>query len=335
MLLLSKALAPCIVSLAVIVALLPPVARPSHAAEDPCPEPNNTFQAACFLGQDSDAFGYLASQDDVDAYRIEVLDFNAIVRIELVDRPRPYRVELADWNGRVIVGSDPDGVIDTIVGPPGAYYVFVHAANGPVSASEPYRLTRTLQYPNAQTPDVLYSNELRHGARPEAKHDGAAEYSSEGSKFTIRMTATGTPEDPKFAASLWGPELSDFLLTVDTRMESEGLAGYHIFFRFDAESGYVVFVTSNRNVILTKAGRGWGEDVAQAVPKALDLEGGVNRTTIRCVGDEIQVWINGEPVISHRDDMKSKGRFGFGSATVGPPPTVIFDNILATTPGGE
>jgi hypothetical protein len=25
----------------------------------------------------------------------------------------------------------------------------------------------------------------------------------------------------------------------------------------------------------------------------------------------------------------------FGAATVGPPPTVVFDNIIATTPGGE
>ncbi|MCC7371529.1 MAG: hypothetical protein IT306_24125 [Chloroflexi bacterium] len=321
-------------SLILVAPLILTGASTSYAAEDPCPEPNDSFQAACFLGQDSDAFGYLSASNDVDAYRIEVLDFNATVRLRLVERPGPYQIELADWNGKIVVGSGTGGVIETKLTSPGAYYVFVHAANGPASASAPYRLSRELQYPGAKAPDILYSNELRFGAEPEEKVDTGAEYSSEGSKFTIRMLEAGTPDTTKFAASLWGPELSDFTLTVDTRMQSQGLAGYHLSFRITENSGYVLLVTAARAIALGRTGSGDAQILAHAMPKSLDLEGGVNRTTIRCVGDEIRVWINGEQVIRVRDDGPRAGRFGFGAATAGPPPTITFDNILATTPGG-
>lgn len=303
----------------------------AHAAEDPCPEPNDTFQAACFLGQDDDAIGYLASPNDVDAYRIEVLDFNAVTRIQLLDRPLPYAVELADWNGKVIA-SGKDGTIETKLAQPGAYYVFVHTTDGRASATAAYRLHRELQYPSGKTPDILYSNELRFGAEPEAKVDNGAEYSSDGGRFTIKMLTPGAPGDAKGAISLWGPELTDFTLTIDTRMESEGLAGYNIFFRFSDDVGYALIVTAERLVGFGKAGGDQTQMLATAMPKSLDLTGGVNRTTIHCVGDQIRIWINGEEVIHGRDATRLKGRFGFGAITTGAPPTVIFDNILATTP---
>ena len=311
--------------------MLVPLVPIAHAAEDPCPESNNTFQTACFLGQDDDAIGYLSSADDSDAYRIEVLDFNATVRIRLVERPLPYQIELADWNGKVIA-SGPGGTIETKLSQPGAYYIFVHTSDGRASPTAAYRLNRQLQYPSGKTPDILYSNELRFGAEPEAKVDHGAEYSSEGGRFTIKMTAAGTPDDSKAALSLWGPELSDFTLTMDTRMESQGLAGYHIFFRFSDDQGYVLLVTAERLVVLGRAGGGESTILAGAVPQSLDLSGGVNRTTIHCTGDQIRIWINGEEIIRGRDGTRLKGRFGFGAATTGAPPTVIFDNIIATTP---
>jgi hypothetical protein len=317
----------------VLLAALPfvPIMPVAHAAEDPCPEPNDTFQAACFLGQDDDATGYLAGPNDVDAYRIEVLDFNALVRIQLLDRPLPYGVELADWNGKVIA-SGADGTIETKLAQPGAYYLFVHASDGRASATAAYRLHRELQYPSGKTPDILYSNELRFGAEPEAKVDTGAEYSSDGGRYTIKMLVPGAPNDAKAALSMWGPELTDFTLTIDTRMQSEGLAGYHIFFRFSDEVGYVLFATAERLVAFGKAGGDQEQILATAIPKSLDLTGGVNRTTIHCVGDQIRIWINGEEVIRGRDATRLQGRFGFGAVTTGAPPTVIFDNILATTP---
>jgi hypothetical protein len=316
---------------ALLVAPFAPLVPTAQAADDPCPESNDTFQAACFLGQDDDAIGYLSGPDDVDAYRIEVLDFNATARIRLVDRPLPYTIELADWNGQVIA-SGPNGTIEKKLTMPGAYYIFVHPSDGRASATAAYRLSRELQYPSGKTPDILYSNELRFGAEPEAKVDTGAEYSSDGGRYTIKMTAAGTPDDAKAALSIWGPELTDFTLTMDTRMQSEGMAGYHIFFRFSDGVGYVLFVTAERLIAFGKAGSGQEQILAVATPKSLDLDGGVNRTTIRCVGDEIRIWINGEQVISGHDPSRLQGRFGFGAVTTGAPPTVIFDNIIATTP---
>ena len=49
---------------------LPPV-NPVVRGQDVCPEPNDTFQAACFLGKDSDALGFISTPNDVDAYRID------------------------------------------------------------------------------------------------------------------------------------------------------------------------------------------------------------------------------------------------------------------------
>ena len=325
----ALALRTAILLLAVLI--LVPLVPIAHAAEDPCPESNNTFQTACFLGQDDDAIGYLSTPDDADAYRIEVLDFNAVARIQLVERPLPYQVELADWNGQIIA-SGPSGTIEAKLSQPGAYYIFVHTSDGRSSPTTPYRLSHQLQYPSGKTPDILYSNELRFGAEPEEKVDHGAEYSSEGGRFTIKMTAAGAPNDSKAALSLWGPELTDFTLTMDTRMQSEGLAGYHIFFRFGEDKGYILFVTAERLVALGRAEVGGSAILGVATPRALDLSGGVNRTTIHCVGDQIRVWINGEEIIRARDGTRVHGRFGFGAATTGAPPTVTFDNIIATPP---
>src|SRR5688572_19489706 len=88
--------------LAVLPTLVPPTstlalaAGASHASPavlgpaaqgDPCPEPNDTFQAACYLGPSSDARGFLSAPNDVDAYRIEVLDFNTDVHVEMPSMP--------------------------------------------------------------------------------------------------------------------------------------------------------------------------------------------------------------------------------------------------------
>src|SRR5690349_17019476 len=110
----------------------PPPTNPVIRGQDVCPEPNDTFQAACFLGKDSDALGFISTPTDVDAYRIEVYDFNTDVHVEMPKMPAPYKVELANWNGDVIATSGRDGageVIDTTVDLPGAYYIFVHSAS--------------------------------------------------------------------------------------------------------------------------------------------------------------------------------------------------------------
>jgi hypothetical protein len=93
-----------------------------------------------------------------------------------------------------------------------------------------------------------------------------------------------------------------------------------------------VFATADRLVALGTAGGGQSKILGTAIPRSLDLTGGVNRTTIHCVGDQIRIWINGEEVFRVKDATRLHGRFGFGAVTTGAPPTVTFDNIIATTP---
>src|SRR5690242_28764 len=115
-----------IVGLSLVPLLSPVLSQPAQAlpalGQDVCPEPNDTFQAACYLGPGADASGFISNPNDIDAYRIEVLDFNTDVHVEL-QAPGPYKVELANWNGDVIASSNPGGpgqVIDTTVPIPGS-----------------------------------------------------------------------------------------------------------------------------------------------------------------------------------------------------------------------
>ena len=94
-----------------------------------------------------------------------------------------------------------------------------------------------------------------------------------------------------------GPELTDFTLTVDSRMQSEGQAGDTLFFRNDDNKGYVLFATAERMLALGSVNGDVTVPLAVAMPPSLDLSGGVNRTTIHCVGDTISIWINGAEVI--------------------------------------
>ena len=86
----------------------------SARGEDPCPEPNDTFQQACYLDTGSPAQGYIGGPDDIDAYRFETRDFGAKVHLALTNRPVPYRLSLANYTGDVLA-SNPSGVVDATI----------------------------------------------------------------------------------------------------------------------------------------------------------------------------------------------------------------------------
>ena len=59
------------------------------------------------------------------------------------------------------------------------------------------------------------------------------------------------------------------------------------------------------------------------------------RTTIRCIGDDIQVSINGVDLIHVTDSTFAHGSFNFVAAGWGSgKPLASFDNVLVTTPSG-
>ena len=343
--------------LAILPTLVPPTSTPAAASGlsnaspaifgpaaqggDPCPEPNDSFQVACYLGPSSDARGFIASPNDVDAYRIEVLDFNTDVHVEMPTMPAPYKIELANWNGDIIATSSSNGsggeAIDTTVDLPGAYYIFIHSASGGFSPSQPYQLFRALTYPGASIPDILFTSEFRQGAKEAVEGETEfATHAEDGGRYTITMKIPGEPEDPSQAWwTGFGPELTDFTMTLDARVVNKVDAGFSVFFRNqDNDNTYVLAVDGkDGQVLLMKRVNGEAAGNTGWQPSAaVDTEGGVNRVVIRCFEDQIRVNVNGTDVFDMRDGTFRKGRIGIGTIAFGPPPVVSFDNIIITTP---
>jgi hypothetical protein len=318
----------------------PSVFGPAAQGQDVCPEPNNTFQVACFLGAHSDALGFLSTPNDVDAYKIEVYDFNTDVHVEMPSMPAPYKIALANWNGDVIANSSPSGrgeVMDTTVDLPGAYYIFVHSASGGFSATQPYQIFRALTYPGASIPDRLFASDFRQGSKEAVEGETEfATHSEDGGRYTIAMKIPGVPEDP--AQAWWtgfGPELTDFTMTLDARVVNKVDAGFSVFFRHqDNDNTYVLAVDGkDGQVLLMKRVNGEAAGNTGWQPSgAVDVNGGVNRVVIRCFEDQIRVNVNGEDVFDMRDGAFRKGRIGIGTIAFGPPPVISFDNIIITTP---
>jgi hypothetical protein len=314
---------------------------PAAQGQDVCPEPNNSFQSACYLGPGSDALGFISGPNDTDAYRIEVLDFNTDVHVEMPTMPAAYKIELANWNGDVIARSVPSGAgqaIDATVDLPGAYYIFVDSAGGGFSATQPYNIFRSLTYPGATIPDRLFASDFRAGAQSAVEGDTQyATHTEDGGRYTISMKVAGTTDNPEPPEAWWtgfGPEITDFTLTIDTRVVNGVQAGSSVFFRHvDDKNTYQVAVDSAVGAVQLwriqngeVRGTGWQQSAA------IDTTGGVNRVVVRAFEEQIQVWVNGDLLVDVTDGTFRKGRIGIGAIAYGPPPVVSFDNVIITTP---
>jgi hypothetical protein len=319
---------------------LPPLS-PAIRGQDVCPEPNDTFQKACFLGKDSDALGFISRPNDVDAYRIEVYDFNTDVHVEMPTMPAPYKIELANWNGDVIASSDRNGsaeVIDTTVDLPGAYYIFVHSASGGFSDTQPYQIFRALTYPGSSIPDRIFASDFREGAKSAV--EGESEYaihSEDGGRYTIQMKISGDGRNKNPSEAWWtgfGPEVTDFTMTLDTRVTNGADGGSSVFFRHVDNDNTYQFALDSKvgSVQLWKIVKGEVTGTGWTSSDVIDTKGGVNRIVIRCFEDDILVNVNGDDLIQVSDGTFRKGRIGIGAMTYGGPATVSFDNIIITTP---
>lgn len=322
--------------------------RPLAAkGDDVCPESNDSFQAACYLGADSDALGFISQPGDVDAYRFEVRDFGAVARVTLPDRPLPYRLNLADWNGDVIATGD-DGNLQTRLTLPGSYYVFVDSGTGQFSDGAPYRIALQVTYAAQPVPEVLYEAEYRGGPRDVFTETGSntlsdedGDYTIDQGRITIAMRVGGSPEEPmsaKFYVSpdppYAGPVVDDFTLIMDARLVNQTNTGFTVLFRYVDDDNYYQADMNlmDQEAIVTRVVGGELLDVTDWVPAPSLRADGVNRVVIRCVGDEIRVNVNGLEVARATDDTFQRGMVGYGAIAYGDPPTVNFDNMLVTTP---
>jgi len=319
--------------------------------ENACAEPNDMSQNACYLGNGAEAIGFISSGDDVDGYRFETRDFGVRVRLDLPDRPFSYRLTLVNYEGSLLSISD-DATISATLPLPGSYYAFVESVTGEWDAGRPYRITASMRYPSGDEPALLYSQAYAmdmvgnlispDGVSQQRQYsDAIGTYSYGNGRFWMQLTAQGSVEQP--AATLFTlvpdptdpvPTLEDFSLTIDSRMTDPADAGYSVQFRvLDPVNFYEVLVklesrqaviarlVDNRLYLLTE----W-----TSVP-SLRLTG-INRTVVRCEGTEIRASINGQSIGTVRDDAFKRGLFGYGAGTWGGPTTLIFDNILVTTP---
>jgi hypothetical protein len=304
---------------------------------DPCPEPNDQFQQACLLMPDRPAIGYISQASDVDAYRLTALDFQTQLHLELADQASPYQVELADWNGKVVQTS-AGGVLDATLGPPGVYYAFVWSPDGSFSDDQPYHLNAQLSYPSGITPRVVISRDWGAGLLDRTRSTPQADYIWSGGRFTISMKRPrGLAPAPN---ALEIADLQDFTWTFDARLTNNAdEAGFGVQFRHvgDAQNGTqlgVLVDLSTGQIDLNRNVNGTIRRLAGTTSSAVDTAGGVNRTTVRAIGADILVNVNGQDVLQGHDDTPQAGDLRFGARSDGQvPPVFNFDNILATTPG--
>ena len=313
--------------------------------DDICPEPNHEHQAACFLGPDAQALGFIAHAGDADTYRIEVLDFNAQVRVELAETPAPYRLTLANWTGEQIAASSAEGsagAIDTALGPPGSYYLVVDSPTGQSSEAVPYRLSTQLLYPGS-VPQVLYSRDFGQFEGASNRSNEYADFSISAGRFTVVLKRGGSLGEAAGASSWQGVSVGDFTAVVDSQIvggpADPSLAGYMVHFRSTPpvtpggkEMGYYLQVNGDGNVRLWKVVdgvdtpiRGWTYGGGSPATEGL-------RTVVQCIGPTIRVNLNGRDVLEASDETFHEGQLGFGAFTSGEPITAYFDNVLIIAP---
>ena len=326
-----------ILVVALIAVAAAPLAIPTAArarGEDSCNEPNDARQQACLIAPGDVASGFLFHAGDVDAFRIQALDFNVDARLELTEMPHPYRVWIEDWNGRELARSPDDGpaVSDLTLGPPGTYYLFVDSRDGDFSDDQAYRLTSRLTYPGP-VPRLVYSREFRPGeSRPFTDPTGLADYGDAGGQYTIAMKVGGSRREPRVAVRPWGPHVADFTATFDTRLAVPVDAGYRIAFRgFEASTFYWLAANPrDRQVQLSKFVDDEIVRIREWTPAPMLVQEGVNRTVVRAIGNELIVNVNGVEVIRASAGAIRSGDFTFGAIAWGDAPTLLLDDVVVT-----
>ena len=345
--------------LAVVVLLLPlPRAGTSAlAADDACPEQNSTYQQACLLPPNVGASSFLSSPDDVDYFRIEVLDFGATANVELTQSPRPYRMTVRDWEGAQVAAAEmlPNDDIQRTVQfkpkAPGSYYVIVDplfADADAVSPGEAYTLLYKPVYPGP-TPKVIYSADFRQPSREFAGTKEWGSYSTKDGKYQVELMSGGQPGSAAVAVAWWPESYRDFTMVADVRLATVGQdAGFAIGFRgmphdpneklrddqVDLRSAYMLLAsTGTLQLELLKLVDDKPEVlVPWRAIRSLRTSDQINHVVVRSLGAQHIININGEEVLNLNDPALQEGRLILGALSFGEPVTVIYDNLLVISP---
>lgn len=321
----------------VVVGLAVPIVQsaPVQAkGADSCPEPNDSFQQACTLQSASEATGYIFHSGDADAYRILSEDFQLPVKLELLEAPHPYRIELADWTGTVIASSEGQ-VLETVVPAPGAYYAFVWSPGGDASDDQPYRLRLRFQFHHGSTKPFIFDSQ-DFGGSDRRQSTPLGDYEFANGRLTAVMKPSAAPAfmpvEDMFKIQL----TRNFMLTYDVRRLAgsddalcvlrfqeiqTGSSTTALLFSFNPATGAVRIarVTTGQPDV----------ELGSLQATKLNPPEGVNRVTLNVIERGIHVAVNGELMGPVLIDAPEAGRMAFGVYGGGQqPPTFVLDNLL-------
>jgi hypothetical protein len=133
---------------ALMATVTSPTLAPTGGPPDACPEPNSGLDAACFIGPDVAAQGYISYPWDVDSYRFDVVGAQSLARVELLDLPADYDLYLQSAaSGYPTLAmsdeEDRDPELIEITLDPGTYYLTVQSYDAQ-SSDAPYTLRLVL-----------------------------------------------------------------------------------------------------------------------------------------------------------------------------------------------
>ncbi len=146
-------------------------------------------------------------------------------------------------------------------------------------------------------------------------------------------------EQPREAGVALGPAVTNFTFIVDARIanaETAVDAVYWVGFRtMDDGSAYRALIDVHQGAARLQrvTPDGTADLTGWTVSPAIDRRGGVNRTIVRAIGNQVQVDVNGLPALEATIDAVQGGRFALGITTRGEPPIVSYDNVLVTSAG--
>jgi len=314
-----------------------PVAAQGDRA-DFCVEPNDEFQQACDLPVGQSAAGRLFHANDVDAYRVVALDFDATLRVELTEMPRPYRITVLDWNGKSIATSAEQGTAELPLPVPGVYYVMVDSRTGEFTDEAPYRLRHTLSYAAGAAPILLDSASFGQNAAYSSPRGYSVVW--ENGRLTIALENSGSEQSPfdhvVYASNKDGQiHAADVVMVVDARAVAGSQPGSMLEFRNPntVVGGYQLMVnhaTRQARLALYDHQRARRTVLSEWTTVESIEPAGVSRLVVRAVGTRITGFVNGQQVADVENDRYAEGRMSFGGLTWDDPATIRFDNLLVT-----
>ena len=331
-----------------LVTVTPPALAPVAGSNDPCPEPNDDNATACSFGTAAPAIGYISNPADIDRYTFEVPGGPHWVHLELVDLPADLDLEIQDSAEVSLASTHNRGTfpeaLDLLL-EPGVYFVPVYSLVAQGSDEQPYRLNVSMVPIGSGRPtaSVLFADNFSAPASHFSHQAGDPDRYEVGTYdgeyvVTLHHASGGRSEEHDEAG---GADLADFELDLDarvTRSPTEN-GGFTVSFRWLNDGNtYELYVdVANQGgpgaAKLTRWVGGQVSDLTDWVESPSIKTGSEsNHVTIRAVGPELSVAINGQPLLQARDETFQSGDIALGAITWDQPTEARFDNLIAVPP---